>query len=68
MRVIGGIMVLCTEGEGACLPLLVLSKENLSVCKEILFLMDCQGLSDKERWHCGAMTERLEEMNLSVRR
>ena len=57
-------MVLCTEGEGARLPLLVLSEKNLSVCfadsspsrgafgKEILFFVDCQGLSYKERWHC----------------
>ena len=73
-------MVLCTEGEGARLPLLVLSEKPLSLLcrqlsslcrlrdislrpegvfpsrgafgKKILFFVDCQGLSYKERWHC----------------
>ena len=60
-----------TTASGGC----VVYKENLSVAfgdsspsrgafgKEVLLFVDCQSLSYKERWHCEAMTERLDEHN-----
>ena len=32
-----------------------------AIGKEISLRRDCQGLSYKERWHCEAMTERLDK-------